>query len=275
MLEGKKINLDLPVDAYDAEGNLKVKPESVSEEVSTEGSQPEEKKEEVVDEKKEEKEIIEEQRVPYSRFSKIRERAEEAERKAEEAMQRLQEIQSKSDSKETRDSYEEEYSREIKTLYGDTPIAKQIIDINLKHQRAMEERAERRALEAVENARDSETKAISQNEGIIDSKLEDLSDTLGRELTPKEEEAILEIVDEYTPVGEDGKYAGEILPFDKAWEVYELRQEKKAQTSKKSRSAAVNASSSRTQGEPSGNTAEENKNWNPLNWKSLYDRIGK
>ena len=265
--ENKEINLDLPVDAYDAEGNPKAS--SVSEESSTEVSQTEEKK---VVEKEESEE--DEQRIPYSRFSTVRERAERAEREADEARALLKQALSRKDEEVTSDPYKEAFAKEVKSLYGDNDIAKNIIDIQLKHSEEIEKRAEQRAIEAIKRVQREETQAISQNESIIDEKLENLSETLGRALSPKEEEALLEIVDEYTPVGEDGNYVGEILPFDKAWEVYELRQLKQGQSSKKARSGALNASSSRSSGEPSA-TAEQDKNWSPLNWNSLNDRLRK
>ena len=276
MLENKKINLDMPVDAYDAQGNLKEKPEGVSEEVSTEGSQPEEKPLVELDKQ-------DEQKVPYSRFDKVRREREEALEEAEEARKLLKQMREEREvSRETPSlsSYEEDYARKMKQLLGDNPVSKEIIDLNLKSQRdlarELEERAERRALEAVENQRTSESRAIIQNENIIDNRLEALSDRLGRRLTEQEEAAILDVVDEYTPVGEDGKYAGEILSFDKALEIVNMRQSQQSMSSKRARSAAVNAGSVRSQGEPTGvATEQQNKEWNPLNWKSLYDRVGK
>lgn len=271
LLNGKNIDLDLPVDAYDTEGNLKEKPEGVSAEPSAEASQA---KETVIEKKEEE----EEQRVPYSRFDKVRKEREEAIREAEEARTLLRELTDarKEVSRETpsSSSYEEDYAREVKKLYGDNSVAQEIINLNLKHQKEMDERAERRALEAIDRRQSSETRALAQNEEVVKSRLEELTEKIGRELTENEEDAVLDIVDEYTPTGEDGKYLGEILSFDKAWEVYELRQQKQASTSKRSRSAALIAGSSRSQGEPSdSSTAEQNKNFNPRNWSSLYDRL--
>ena len=270
----KQINLDLPVDAYDAEGNLTEKyASSVSEEHSTEGSQPEEKP---VIEKKED-EVTEEQRVPYSRFDSVRQRAERAEREADEARDILRRALADSLPKATPSpsSYEEEYSREIKKLYGDTPVAKEIIEINLRQQRAIEERAEQRALEAMERREREASESLSQNESIIDTGLENLSERLGRQLTEKEEAALLDIVDEYTPTGADGRYAGAILPFDKAWSIYEMKNATQNQSSKRARSAATAASSNSSQGDSTSSTEDRDKNFNPMNWKSLYDRISR
>lgn len=273
MLENKKINLDLPVDAYDAQGNPKEKAMGISEDNSTEVSQTEEKKEVVLEKK--DKENEDEQRVPYSRFNKVRERAEQAEEEAAEARRLLREVQSQQMiSRETSSSsYEEDYARDLKRLYGDTPVSNEIIHLNLKHQRAMEERAEQRAIAAIERKQQNEVRALTQNENVIDARLGELAEKLGRDLTEKEESSLLEIVDEYTPTGTDGRYIGEIIPFDKAWEVHELRQNKA--TSKRSKNPALFASNTRSEGEASGEVEKANSNFNPLNWKSLYDRIGK
>ncbi len=278
MLKDKEINLDLPIDAYDAEGNPRKKEaESVLEEDSTKVSQTEEKEEKKPEEKEKEDEEkhVEEQRVPYSRFDKIRREKEEAMSRALEAERLLQERSYAPRQTETElDPYEEAYARDIKRLYGDNEVSREIIDLNLRHQRAIEERAERRALEAIERKGEEEKIAISQNENVIEERLSNLSEQLGRDLSESEEEALLGIVDEYTPTGPDGKYLGEIISFDKAWEIHELRQSQKAQSTKRSRSAATMAASSRSQGEPHGAQEERDKNFDPRNWNSYYKRIG-
>lgn len=283
MLKNKEINLDLPVDAYDAEGNPRKKgSESILEEDSTKVSQTKEneenldEKDEVKVQEKKEEEPTEEQRVPYSRFDKIRREKEEAIARAEELEKALSERQNYQPryAEVELDPYEEAYARDIKRLYGDNEVSNEIINLNLRHQRMIEERAERKALEAIERKNYEETQAITQNENIIEQRLERLSDKLGRTLSEKEEEALLEIVDEYTPTGDDGRYAGEILSFEKAWEIHELRESQRAQSSKRSRSAATMAASSRSQGEPNGAETERDKNFDPRNWNSLYKRIG-
>jgi len=68
-----------------------------------------------------------------------------------------------------------------------------------------------------------EESRLKDNEAIIDEKLGELSEMLGRKLREDEVEEILEIVDKYTPVKEDGTYLTELLPFDYAWKVYKAR----------------------------------------------------
>ncbi len=264
--------MDLPIDAYDSDGNPRTKAaESFSDEGSTEVSQTQEK--EVVEEKREE----DEQRVPYSRFDKMRREKEDAIREAEEARRLVSEIsRERSERREEEPSpYEEEIRQSIKKLYGDTPVAKEITELQIRHQRMAEERAEQRALEALDRRQRQESESINHNENILENRLEDLSSALGRDLTEKEELEVLSIVDEFTPTGEDGKYMGEILPLDKAYEIFELRQSGKTQNTRRSRNVATEAASARSSGDPSSDQVEENKSFNPRNWKSLYDRIGK
>lgn len=68
---------------------------------------------------------------------------------------------------------------------------------------------------------------MKKNTAMIDKLIEELSESLDREITPYEEEKILEIVDEFTPVGKNGKYLTDLLPFDYAWKIYEARKKEK------------------------------------------------
>lgn len=266
MLTDKKINLDLPVDAYDAEGNLKEKPENISEEVSTEVSQTKEKVENTKEEGGED-----EQRVPYSRFKKVREEREQAIQEAEDARQLIRDLSREREAARVEEpsAIEEEIRQTNIRLWGDTPVAKEMTDLQIRQQRA----AEQRAIDAFDRRQNQETQAISQNENEIETRLETLSDSLGRDLSLKEENQLLEIVDEFTPTGEDGKYLGEILSFEKAMEIMELRNTGAAQTTRRSRSVATQAASERSSGDPSADRTEQDKNFNPRNWNSLWSRI--
>ena len=64
---------------------------------------------------------------------------------------------------------------------------------------------------------------IEYNIKIIDARFYELADTLGRPLTENEQADILDIVDEYTPKGDDGMYLYPPIPFDYAWQIYEIK----------------------------------------------------
>lgn len=223
-----------------------------------------------------------EQEVPYSRFSTVSRRAREAEQRAQEAEAALEELQRE---RATRPEVTRETSREPEQftgglpsywvkLYGDSPQSREAYGYELVRQEQIEERAERRAVEAYRNEGQAERRALVANENIIDNRIDDLSDQLGRGLTDSEESALLDIVDEYTPKDEYGNYAGDTIPFTKAWEIYEMKQGAQAQTTRRSRSTATQLTGSKTEGEPSGQEKQKNDNWNPMDWNSYRKRIG-
>lgn len=72
---------------------------------------------------------------------------------------------------------------------------------------------------------EQESLRVSDNMAILDKHISDLCDSIGRLLTEKEACDILDIVDEYTPKDKDGNYLGPLLPFDYAWEIYEIQKE--------------------------------------------------
>ena len=68
-----------------------------------------------------------------------------------------------------------------------------------------------------------EDQRIEGNIAIIDEKFLELQAMIGRELTEEEQSVILDIVDEHTPKDKDGNYLCSLLPFDYAWEIYEVQ----------------------------------------------------
>lgn len=72
---------------------------------------------------------------------------------------------------------------------------------------------------------EQESLRINENIGVIDEHLSDLCDHIGRLLTEEETNDILDIVDEYTPKDKAGDYLGPLLPFDYAWEIYQIKKE--------------------------------------------------
>lgn len=221
-----------------------------------------------------------EQKVPYSRFKKNLDARIEAERAAQDAEDRYQDLLRQRDQERYQPVSQETQSQNYKgnlpnywvKLYGDSEVSREAYGYELERQSAIEERAEQRALESLRNERDTETRAVMENEGVIDNRIEDLSAQLGRDLSEKEELSLLDIVDEYTPKDRDGNYAGDTIPFEKAWEIYEMKQLQQSSSSRRSRSAAAAATSSRTDGEPHGNE-KSNKDFDPRNWNAYKQRL--
>lgn len=238
-----------------------------SEKATPEAPQAEsgEKKEEAL----EAEPVIEEQKVPYSRLKTAIERSRQAEREADEARRNYEELKrERSYHKETsREPYEEAISSRVKKLYGDNDTSKEIIEIELARSREIEEIAERKANEAFDRRESASSSFLEENERTIDKKIEDLSLNLGRDITPEEEERVLSIADKYSPVGTDGKYlSGEPLPLDRAWEIYEMEQASKGQSSKRARSQATAATSSKSDGETTIES-KDSDTWYPGRWR--------
>jgi len=218
-----------------------------------------------------------EQKVPYSRLKTVVERARLAEQKAEDAERRLQDLESRREESRGRSNepYEEAIAARIKKLYGyDTPerqkITDEIIEIQLAQAKELEERAERKAIEALDRRETSSRSEIESNERVLEEKLEDFSLSLGRDLTQKEEDELLAIADQYSPTGEDGKYlSGEPLPLDRAWEIYEMKRDSQGQKSKRSRSEATELTGTSTDGDGDTKPADS-ESWRPGRWRDRF-----
>jgi hypothetical protein len=74
---------------------------------------------------------------------------------------------------------------------------------------------------------------VRKNMDIIDENFKELAEYISRDLTKYEEDAILDIVDKYTPKDDKGNYVVDILPFDYAWAIYEFERDVKWKKIKK------------------------------------------
>lgn len=72
---------------------------------------------------------------------------------------------------------------------------------------------------------ENEEKRMESNLEEIEERIKQLSKNIGRKLTDDEENDILDIVDEYTPKKENGKYLVELLPFEYAWLIYDAKKD--------------------------------------------------
>lgn len=220
---------------------------------------------------------VTEQKVPYSRFETVSKRAREAEEAAEEAERRYDDLLSLQRQAPTHQdvgtqSYQGNLPNYWVKMYGDNVVSREAYSYELERQESIREEVRNEALEAVRQDRASEGKALSTNESIIDDRLDNLSSFLGRDMTSKEEEALLDIVDEYTPKDDDGNYAGDLIGFDKAWDIYQMSQGQTASRARQARSGAVMATASRTSGEPTAQ-AKDNSEFNPRDWNAYKRRL--
>lgn len=212
-------------------------------------------------------EPVEETKVPYSRFKNVHSRATEAEKEAAYWRDRYESFQEPA-PRHTEPSETPEY---WKKLYGDSPAAIEGWKIQERANQEVRESARREALESVRNERYETAARIEENVDTIDENLDQLSAFVGRDLTEREQSAVLDIVDEYTPQDSFGNYLGAVLPFEKAWEIYELKNNAQKAPQRQSRDAVATLTSQRTQGET--DITEKDKHWNPRDWTSYKKRL--
>ena len=198
-----------------------------------------------------------EQRVPYSRFKKLVDERDARESTIQKLEERLTDLETK--RSETTNNADIEMPDEWVKLYGNSDVAKEAFKIQLKREEQIQERAVTTAIERLKSEQNENTKRLVENETIIDENLSTLSEQLGKKLSSKQEEDILGIVDEFSPVGEDGKYTS-LFPFDKAYEIYTLRNGIKTQATSTARKVVADLSNDNSQGETES-TPTFNRGW--------------
>ncbi len=217
---------------------------------------------------------VEEQKVPYSRFKKYHEEASQLRKEREDLLRQLEE---KSTEQQVRHQPTEYTENEVpdywKELYGDSDASKKAWQIQDREQQAFRQEVKEEAIRSYRDELQQEAQRAKDNETYLDEGLDNLSALVGRGLTDREQSAVLDIIDEYTPKDNDGNYAGRIIPFEKAWEIYELKNKASNDSKAKSRDGVAGAVGSQTQGETSLEQAERDKNWNPLDWDAWKKRI--
>lgn len=258
MIDKTKIDLNAPafgpgsqtLDALKPEPSVEEKPE-IKEEVAEEVEPS-----------------VEETKVPYSRFKNIHTRALEAEAEAEKWRKRAEEIE------QSRFARREEETTDMPSywleLYGDSEASQKAWQIQQRREQEIEQRAYEAGQRGAQELETRQKEQLNSNVAKIDENFEELSAFVGRDLTAKEQSAILDIVDDYTAKDADGNYQGAVMPFEKAWEIYELKQNSAKQSQRKDRDQVAALSGTSSQGSTE-TTEEKNKSWNPLargTWRS-------
>lgn len=217
----------------------------------------------------------EESKVPYSRFKKFHDAAQEAAQEAAywKGVAEARENQPATTTTETTLEVPDYW----KKMYGDESsenwaLVQEAWKVQKQATDEMISQARKEAIEAVRNAQGEEEQAVAQNISVLDEQFDSLTDKLGRELTEKEHDNVLDIVDEYTPKDADGNYAGAIMPIEKAWEIYELKANAGKAPKVQARNQVASLTATQTQGEPS--ITEQDKNFNPQDWGAWRKRLG-
>lgn len=215
--------------------------------------------------------LVEGNKVRYQRFQNVLQRAKEAEQKAAEAEARAEELRRQYESYRPVQPSSDLPSYWIK-LYGDSPESAEAYKIDREQKDLMRQEAREEAIRAVQEQQREEVRVNQENLNTIDTHLEALTEYVGRELTESEQSSVLDIVNEFTPQDEEGNYLGALLPFDKAWDIYEMKNQVEKAPRRQSRDNVASLTGSQTSGDTSIQ-AEKNKNFNPLDWGGWRDRL--
>jgi hypothetical protein len=234
-------------------------PDSQSKEEQDDSNESKEDDSDVAEDKENE-----ENKIPYSRFKKVVDERNETASKIEFLEERLQELENNRIESTKTNLDEVQMPSEWVELYGDSDVAKRAWIIQQKREDDIAERAVSQAVDRLRQQQEDEVSAVAENEIIIDENLNDLQEQIGRQLTSKQEEEILTIVDEFSPVGKDGKYLT-LFPFDKAYEIYTLRQSQKGLGTRQARQTVADLTGNTSEGEADPNESTFKRGWD--NWR--------
>ena len=214
----------------------------------------------------------EENKVSYSRFSNINQRRKEAERRAWELEREIEELKQR---REVRKDESDDIPAEwFELTGGDTPQSRKAYQILRNTLNPSEDKIRQLAEEAYYQAEVTESRRVSENERTIDDQLEDVSISLGRDLSDDEEVALLEIMDEYSAKDEENNIYS-LFPAEKAWEIYEMQSGSRVSSRKMARDRAASMISSPSQGEPAlQGRSKANKDFDP-SWGAWEGQLNK
>lgn len=265
MIDKTKIDLTKPAFGSEAQtlSSLTEEPKETSVEEPKQNSE--------IEATEEETESSVENKVPYSRFKNIHNRALEAEAEAEKWRLRAEEIEQSRTTRYDADEPEQMPS-DWKELYGDSEASQKAWAVQQRREAAIERRAYEAGQRGAEELEVRQAERINTNIASIDENFEDLSAYVGRNLTAKEQSAVLDIVDDFTPKDETGRYAGPLISFDKAWELYELKQGSANAAKRQSRDNVASLTGTSSQG--STEVKADDEAWNPLERGTWKKRLG-
>ncbi len=173
-----------------------------------------------------------EPRIPQKRFDRIYAEREEFKRQVQESNQRvdkLAEMLEKSLSTQQQRQIAESTPDKWKKILGeDNPLTDQFYSA-LKEELAEQRKLAREEASQEWNDRQTkETEGFAQRSAQLEEMHTDFAESAGIDPSTSEGDeqlaAILEIQDELTPTGADGKYSQPLIPIEAAYEIYKARQ---------------------------------------------------
>jgi hypothetical protein len=243
--------LDKSVDEVVAEPAAESVPEEA---VKVEPEIVEEPKPEVVAEP----ELVEEEKVPKSRFLTMHQRAVEAEK----ALRAFEAERANAPEKVAPIADDADLKKFYTETFGDTELANKLYQNELSRLSSIEEKAAERAYERLSNREKENEQLIEQRVQSFDDAFEELAIVEGKtEFTDEEQVAMLDIVENYSPKDSEGNLIADfLLPLDKAYEIYKLNAEPVVQAKKAQRNAVASLSGAKSEGTPTGTSDAD---WKP------------
>lgn len=218
-------------------------------------------------------EPVEEGKVPYSRFKKFHDLATQHEAQANEWKAKFEAAQANPNVPQY--APVATIATPMPTywvqLYGDSDASQQAWDVQSQQNAQLIEQVRKTTLDTVQAAQSQVALQEQQNLAQIDAGIELLGDYVGRPLTAKEQDTILDIVDEFTPKDNNGNYLGATMPFEKAWDIYELKNQASNAPAQAARNNVAGLSGAQSQGATA--ITEQNKDFNPMDWDGYKSRI--
>lgn len=189
----------------------------------------------------------------HPRFKKIMEELKDLREKDEEKSS------ASSEAEKFKASSSDELPPHWVALFGDDEKSAKAWKIQQKHEEQLVAQAEERAINRIQESQKKEVAEQRKWERFIDDQLTTIEDTYDVDLTSDKEPAtkarneILKIVSELSPKDDDGNVTS-FIPFDKAYEIYEL---KKGSSKKPDASAKKEASARSMSKSESASTEKE------------------
>ncbi len=210
---------------------------------------------------------VEEEKVPKSRFLTMHQRAIEAEK----ALRTFEAERANTPEPVVSISDDADLKRFYTETFGEGELTEKLYKNELARLASIEEKAAERAFERFSRMGQEQEAVINQRIESFDRAFEELSVVEGKEFSDDEQVAMLEIVEEYSPKGTDGKLIGDfLLPVDRAYEIYKLKSEPIVVAKKQERNAVASLS-----GAPSEGTASmsNDASWQPGQDRRWWDKV--
>lgn len=213
------------------------------------------------------------QKVPYSRFEARVKAAQEADRLRLEAEERAEHWKAIAEAKNPPSSATDAQAPDWWVeMYGDSENSLKAWKVQDAANERLKKEARDEAVRAYREEAQADKTREQENLDKIESGIASVESVAGRTLTEKEQSEVLDIVDEWTPKDAEGNYLGAPIPFEKAWEIHELRGAAAKVPKTAARNAAASASAATNAGDVNVQ-ADRNKDFDPRDWDAYKKRL--